>query len=665
MKVPASNNTDLGILTINAVTTATGSTVNLPRGTTGVAVRVATADPLAQFVVTGATGLVAGSNTLSVKVTAANGTTEFTHTVTLFVALPSADAAVKNIKINGTTVEDQGTITVPALTASVVVDVQTNDPEAKAVVTGRTGLVGGNNTVSIAVTAANGTTVKNYSVTVRVLVLSSDVTLKSFTVNTQAFVDGLTLSVPFGTRSVDVAAETNDAGARFAVIGNGGLKTGSNNVTLKVTAANGTSKDYVVVVNVLKSTSTALNALFVNGQDALSGATITVPARTNLAQVKAATADAEATVAISGTTLTTGSNTVVVVVTAADGTTKRTVNVTVVVTALSSDSTLKSLTANGVAYTSRVELPIGSKAMPVVAVANDSGASVEITGNTNLAAGLNNIRVRVTAANGTFTDTTVEAFVLSRSTNTGISTVAGTWLINGVDVAVEGTVVDLAAGRTAVAASAKPADAKATIAVTGTSGLVAGLNTVTFTVTAEDGTSTASYTRSVRVAALSSNSSLTSLTVADSVVVSGDTVNVPFGTTRVSVIPVVASSEAKFTVSGNTGLNTGSNSVVVTVTAPSGAQTVNTVTVLVAAAAANTGLSTFTINDQAVTDGATLSVAAGTTRVRVSAIADDAAASVEIVGKSGLGAGNNTLTVTVTALSGASTTYTVTVNVGN
>jgi hypothetical protein len=303
--------------------------------------------------------------------------------------------------------------------------------------------------------------------------------------------------------------------------------------------------------------------------------------------------------------------------------------------------------------------------MPVVAVANDSGASVEITGNTNLAAGLNNIRVRVTAANGTFTDTTVEAFVLSRSTNTGISTVAGTWLINGVDVAVEGTVVDLAAGRTAVAASAKPADAKATIAVTGTSGLVAGLNTVTFTVTAEDGTSTASYTRSVRVAALSSNSSLTSLTVADSVVVSGDTVNVPFGTTRVSVIPVVASSEAKFTVSGNTGLNTGSNSVVVTVTAPSGAQTVNTVTVLVAAAAANTGLSTFTINDQAVTDGATLSVAAGTTRVRVSAIADDAAASVEIVGKSGLGAGNNTLTVTVTALSGASTTYTVTVNVGN
>jgi hypothetical protein len=71
------------------------------------------------------------------------------------------------------------------------------------------------------------------------------------------------------------------------------------------------------------------------------------------------------------------------------------------------------------------------------------------------------------------------------------------------------------------------------------------------------------------------------------------------------------------------------------------------------------------VNDQAVTNGGTVNVAAGTTRVRVSAIADDAKASVVVDGKSGLGAGANTLTVTVTALSGDSTTYTVTVNVGN
>lgn len=665
VKVPLSNNTALKTLQVNGVDAAAGSTVQLGRGTTAVAVKIATVDANAQFVVTGASPLVAGSNTLSVRVTAANGTTVSTYTVTLFVALPSAETGLKSIKVNGSTVADKGTITVPALTTSVAVETLTTDPEATASVSGRTGLVGGDNTVTVTVTAANGTS-KSYTVTVRVLVLSSDTSVKTFTVNSQAYTSGLAVSVPFGTRSVDVVAETTDAGAKYAVVGNGALKTGSNDLTLRVTAANGATRDYLVVVNVLKSTNTTLSALFVNGQSALAGGTITLPARTTLAQVKAVPADSEATVAISGTTLVSGSNTVSVVVTAANGTTTRTVNVTVFVTPLSSDSTLKSLKANDVTYTgTQVELPIGTKSIAVVAVPTDAGASVEITSNTNLVAGLNNVRVRVTAANGTFTDYTVKAFVASRSTNTAISTATGTWTINGVDVATEGTVVDLAAGRTAVSASAKPADSKATIAITGTTGLIPGLNTVKFTVTAEDGVTTAEYTRSVRVAALSSNANLTSLTVADELVVSGDTVNVPFGTTRVSVIPVLASAEAKFTISGNTAMTTGSNSVVVTVTAPSGATVVSTVTVVVAAPASNTGLSTFTINDEAVTNGATINVAAGTTRVRVSAIADDAKASVEVTGKSALTSGANTLTVKVTALSGASTTYTVTVNVGN
>jgi hypothetical protein len=188
---------------------------------------------------------------------------------------------------------------------------------------------------------------------------------------------------------------------------------------------------------------------------------------------------------------------------------------------------------------------------------------------------------------------------------------------------------------------------------------------VTFTVTAEDGTTSASYTRSVRVAALSTNTSLVSLTIADISAVSGDTVSVPFGTTRVSVIAVLDSSDAKFTISGNTELETGANDVVVTVTAPSGDFVVTTVNVEVAAPASNTSLSTFTINNQVVTDNSSINVAAGTKRVSVSAIAADSKASVKVTGKTGLNSGVNTLKVKVTALSGASTTYTVTVNVGN
>ena len=523
------------------------------------------------------------------------------------------------------------------------------------------------NTVTFTVTAEDGIATSTHTRSVRVLVLSSDSTVKSISVNGSVYTSG-SVEVAFGVRSVVVVAETNDVAATYAVIGNGGLRTGDNTVTVRVTAANGTSSDYPVAVKVLKSTNTDLQVLSVNGQDALVNSTITVPARTSVALVKAVTADADATVAVSGTALVAGqSNIVSVVVTAANGTTSRTVIVTVLVTALSSDSTLKSLTANGQAYVvgTQLDLPIGSKSVPVVAVANDAGASVEITGNTNLVAGLNNVGVRVTAANGTFTDTTVKVFVASRSTNANISTVAGSWTINGQDVATEGTVVELAAGRTAVSASAKPADSKATIAITGTTGLTAGLNTVTFTVTAEDGTTSVPYTRSVRVAALSSNASLTSLTIAEIAAVDGGTVNVPFGTTRVSVIAVLESAESKFTISGNTELETGANEVVVTVTAPSGAQVVTRVNVQVAVAASITTLSTFTINNQAVTNNGSITVAAGTTRVSVSAIADDAKASVEVTGKTDLKSGANTLTVKVTALSGAFTIYTVTVNVGN
>jgi hypothetical protein len=158
---------------------------------------------------------------------------------------------------------------------------------------------------------------------------------------------------------------------------------------------------------------------------------------------------------------------------------------------------------------------------------------------------------------------------------------------------------------------------------------------------------------------------LTSLTVADSVVESGSTVYVPAGTTRVSVLPVVESDEARFTILGNTSLVTGSQDVVVTVTAPSGDASEYRVTVVVAAPASNTNLSLFTVNGIAVTNGASISVASGTSRVRVAAVAEDAKASVAVTGKSGLTTGANTLVVTVKALSGDSSTYTVTVNVGN
>ena len=663
VRVNLSDNTALRTLQVNGVDAYPGSTVTLPRGTRVVSVRAVPLEPEAQALVTGANQLSSGENTLTVRVTAPNGITVTNYTVTLFVTPRSGETGLRSINVNGSPVLENGTVTVPALTTAVIVETLTTDPEATASVSGATGLRDGENPVSITVTAANGTT-RNYNFTVRVLVLSSDTTLRSpLLVNSESYTSGV-VSVAFGTRSINVVAVTNDAAASFVVIGSNALRTGDNNVIVRVTAANGATADYVVQVKVLKSANTALTALSVNGQDALTGSTITVPARTALALVQAVTADPEATVAVSGTALLPGQNNVVsVLVTAADRTTTRTVSVNVFVTPLSSDSTYRSLQVNGLEYTGQVNLPVGSRSVPVIAVANDAGASVQVTGNSDLVAGSNDVSVKITAANGSFTIYTVVVFVASRSTNANISTAAGTWTINGVDVAVEGTIVELTPGQTAVSASARPSDSSATISITGTSGLITGLNQIKFTVTAEDGVTVVEYVRSVRVTELSSNTNLTSLTVAGSLTVSGGIVNVPSGTTAVSVIPVTESPEARFTVTGNTALGPGANTVLVTVTAPSGAETVNTVTVQVAAAASNTNLRTFAVNGISVTNGSTINVPAGTNRLSVRALVEDTRASVQIFGRSGLVTGTNTLTVVVTAISGATTTYTVTVNV--
>jgi len=453
-----------------------------------------------------------------------------------------------------------------------------------------------------------------------------------FTVAGQAVVDAGTVNVANRTVSVPVVATASDAEAVVTFAGNTALRTGSNTVSVTVTAPSGVKKVYSVTVVVAKSSNTDLSS----------------------------------TVLVSGTALVSGPNTVSVTVTAPDGSFRK-YDVIVTVTPLSSDTTLKSFNVNGADYTegNTVTLGFGAKSVSIVGEANDAGAKVEPIGNNALVGGLNNLSLRVTAPNGDVKNYVVKVFVPVRSSNANISTAAGTWTINGIDVATVGTIVELPAGATAVTVAAKPEDTKATIAISGTSPLTTGAdNTVTFTVTAEDGT-VATYERTVRVKALSSNVNLTGMTIAGTEVADGGTITVPAGTSRVSVIPVLESDVARFVVSGNTVLVTGDNTVTCVVTAPSGNTKTYTVKVVVATPPSDTTLSTFTVNGEAVIDGSSVNVIAGTTRVSVSAIPNDPKASVTITGRSELVAGANTLRVTVTAISGDSTTYTVTVNVGN
>jgi hypothetical protein len=84
------------------------------------------------------------------------------------------------------------------------------------------------------------------------------------------------------------------------------------------------------------------------------------------------------------------------------------------------------------------------------------------------------------------------------------------------------------------------------------------------------------------------------------------------------------------------------------------------------APSSNTSLSVFTVNGSAVTDGATVDLANGTTSVTVVATPADPGASAVVNGDSGVATGDNSLTVTVTAADGVTQqVYTVDLHVIN
>lgn len=80
--------------------------------------------------------------------------------------------------------------------------------------------------------------------------LSTDTSLKTFTVNGTTAGTGSTFELPVGTTSVTVVATATDSGATVAIAGATGLVAGKNTLTVTVTAADGSKKSYTVSINV-------------------------------------------------------------------------------------------------------------------------------------------------------------------------------------------------------------------------------------------------------------------------------------------------------------------------------------------------------------------------------------------------------------------------------
>jgi hypothetical protein len=508
--------------------------------------------------------------------------------------------------IDGSDVEDGDVLVVASGTTSVTVVATPTDNAASAVVTGATGLVSGDNEVSVLVTSSNTLVTQTYKVNVFVSsesnVFSNDATLSALTVNGTLITAGQTVEVAPLTSAVTVVATTSNVNATSVVAGSLNLVTGLNDVSVTVTAEDGTTtRVYAFKVRVLALPSDVALATFtVNGQAVRNGGRLFLEPGTAAVAVVATPSDPSSSVVITGRTgLTSGANTLTVVVTSQAGTTG-TYEVTLNVQAPSNISSLVVFKVSGarVADGTTVFVPSGTTAVAVTALPSDSAASVVVTGGTNLVRGDNTLTVVVTAEDGSTTTSTVTLNVLAND-----DTSLALFQYDGSDVA-NGDEFELDSDVTSVEITAEPTTNLSTVEIIGADALVPGRNVVKVQVTAQD-TSVATYRLIFNVAA-AVDTTVETFLVNGVDATSGDPIELPNGTTRVNVKVVTTDPTASFIVTGDgrvTPLEEGENELVLTVTASSGDSETYTVSLVVLPVSENNAIAEengLLVNDEAV-----------------------------------------------------------------
>ena len=723
--------------------------------------------------------LSVGSNPIPVEVTAQDGTTTKTYTITVTRAGPSTNANLSSLAISQGTLSPSFASGTTSYTANVTNNVTslTVTPtvaNSNATVTvngvtvtsgnasGSIALAVGSNMITTIVTAQDGSTTQTYTVTVtRAAAPSTNANLSSLAISqgmlSPSFASGTTsytASVANNVTSLTVTPTVSNTNATVTVngatvtsgnaSGSIALAVGSNTITTVVTAEDGTTtQTYTVTVtraappsinadlSALSISSGTLSPAFASGT---TNYTASVNNATTSLTITPTLADATASVTVNGVAvssgnasgaiaLNVGSNTITTVVTAQEGSTTKSYTITVTRAAnsnnnlggLSISSGTLSPTYNSATPSYTASVSNATTSITVTPTTAVNTASVTVNGNAvtsgnasqsiPLNVGSNTITITVTAQNGspkTYTITVTRAVsinanltnlvlsqgILSPTFASGTTSYTASVGYNISSLTVTPTVADSAASVTVNGVAVSSGNASQSIA------LNVGNNTITTIVTAQDGTTTKTYTTTVTRAAATNNANLANLLIsagtlspAFDATVTSYTASVNDATSNISVTPTTDDPNAVVRIDSNlvtsgtatiVGLATGNNSIVIEVTASD--NSIKTYTLQVKRLQ-NPNLSNLTISagtlnpvfDTATTSyTATVNYSSSTIQVTPTTIATPQQLTVAGINATSatattvpLAVGSNTIPVVITMTDGTTQTYTITVTRNN
>jgi gliding motility-associated-like protein len=429
--------------------------------------------PVANKKASGPIALVIGSNTITILVTAQDGVTTQTYTIT--ITRPSTNDNLSALKISAGTLTPAFATGTSSYTASVgnavtslTVIPNTADPAATIKVNGIAVSPGtssaaialnvGSNTITTVVTAQDGVTKKNYTITVT-RTPSNNAYLLYLSVQTATLSPGFayrtftyTTHVPNSTTSVTVTPSVLDLTATVKVNGTAvvnktasgpiALAVGANTINIVVTAQDGvTTQTYTMTITRAPSANDNLSALKISAGTltpafATGTTSYTASVGNGIASIAVTptASDPTATVKVNGTAVSSGTasgaialnvgpNTITTVVTAQDGVTKKTYTVTVTrepsnnayllylsiqTATLSPTFAYKTLSYTSNVHNTTSSVTVTPSVLDLTATVKVNGTAVAnktASGPIALAVGTNTITILVTAQDGTTTQT--------------------------------------------------------------------------------------------------------------------------------------------------------------------------------------------------------------------------------------------------------------------